>query len=86
MKELVAILLEAPESMIDSKMKPFIQKWSDPPTALQVLEVVDYCVNGSLSSGVALAALQVLYDQRCVAEGTTHAQVVKQAVWRGADR
>lgn len=82
MKELVAVLLEAPDSQLAAVVKPYIRKWSEPPTALQVLEVVDYCINGALSSGVVLASLQVLYEQRCKAEGTTHVEVVKLATWR----
>lgn len=82
MKELVSVLLEAPDSMLDASMKPYMRKWSEPPKAIQVLEVVDYCIHGSLASGAALAALQVLYEQRCKAEGTTHDEVVKGATWR----
>lgn len=83
-KKLVELLLSVSDNMLDSRMKPFVQKWSDPPTALQVLEVLDYCINGSLASGTIISTLQVLYAECCKAENTTHAVVVQQAIWRHA--
>jgi hypothetical protein len=82
MKEIIDYLLAAPETQLDSRMKPMVEKWSDPPTALQVLEVVDHCINGSLASGFVVAMLQALYDIRCKEEKTSHDEVVKLATWR----
>lgn len=82
MKELVEVLLESPDSQLDASMKPLLRKWSDPPKAVEVLEVVDYCIHGSLGSGFIVATLQSLYDIRCKAEGTTHDEVAKLATWR----
>lgn len=84
MKELAAMLLKAPDREIDAQMKPLIEKWSDPPTALQVLEVLDYCIHGALASGFVVAALQVVYDIRCKEENTTHDEVAKLATWRAS--
>lgn len=85
MKEIVDHLLKAPDSQLDACMKPLIEKWGNPPTALQILEVTDHCIHGSLASGFVVALLQTLYDMQCKAEGTTHAEVVKQATWRPAE-
>jgi hypothetical protein len=82
MKEIVEHLLKAPDRQLDAQMKPLIEKWSDPPTALQVLEVLDYCIHGSLASGFVVSVLQILYDMRCKAEGVTHEQLEPQATWR----
>lgn len=82
MKELAAYLLQAPDSQLDAQMKPLIEKWSDPPTALQVLEVLDYCIHGALASGFVVTALQAVYDIRCKEESTTHDDVAKLATWR----
>jgi len=82
MKPLVDMLLEAPDSQLDSKMLPFIRKWSDPPKAVEVLEVLDYCVNGALASGVVMQVLNILYERTCSAENTTHDAVAKLATWR----
>jgi hypothetical protein len=82
MKEIIEHLLTAPEHQLDSQMKSLIEKWGEPPTALQVLEVLDYCVHGSLASGFVVAVLNTLYDIRCRKEGTTHAEVEKLAEWR----
>lgn len=82
MKELIEHLLNAPDSQLDAVMKPLIEKWSDPPTPIQVLEVLDHCINGSLSSGFVVQVLQIMYDIACKASGTTHEDVIKNAAWR----
>jgi hypothetical protein len=82
MKEIVEYLLTAPDSQLDAQMKPLIQKWNDPPTALQILEVLDYCIHGSLASGFVVALLQTIYDMACKVEGATHEEVAKLAIWR----
>lgn len=82
MKDLIEHLLNAPDEQIDAKMKPLIQKWSDPPTPLQILEVIDHCIHGSLASGVIVMGLQIIYENRLKAENTTHEEVVKLATWR----
>lgn len=83
MKEIVNTLLEMPDSQIDASMQKLIRSWSEPPKAIEVLEVLDKCINGSLSSGLVVRVLQMLYDTRCKKEGTTHDECVKKATWRG---
>ncbi len=75
-------LLSAPESQLDAKMKPLIEKWGEPPTAIQLLEVLDHCIHGALASSLVVKLLQLLYDDTLKAEGTTHEEVVKLATWR----
>lgn len=82
MKELRDYLLKAPDTQLDAAMKPLIEKWDDEPTPLQVLEVLDHCIHGSLASGFVVAALQAVYDVQCKKANTTHEEVVKQATWR----
>lgn len=83
MKEL---LLSAPEGQLDPCLFPKVRAWTEPdPTALEVLEVLDACVNGSLASGFIVAALRAYYSTRVDAEGTTHEKVVQHAVWRERD-
>lgn len=79
---LIKLLLEAPDNQLDKAMKPYIEKWSDPPTPIQVLEVLDLCINGSLCSGLVVTVLQVTYEGACKDTGTTHEEVVKLATWR----
>jgi hypothetical protein len=81
-REIVEHLLKAPDHQLDEQMKLLIEKWQEPPTALQVLEVLDCCIYGSLASGFIVSVLQALYDIRCKKEGTTHEEVQKLAVWR----
>jgi len=81
-KKLVGLLLESSDNVLDDRMKVLMRKWSDPPKAVEVLEVLDYCINGSLAAGLAVGALQALYDRQCAAVNTTHEVVVKLATWR----
>jgi hypothetical protein len=81
-KKIVEHLLEAPDSQLDAAMKPLIQKWSDPPTPHQILEVLDHCIHGSLASGFVVTLLQISYDEACKREGLTHEDVTNNAVWR----
>jgi hypothetical protein len=77
------MLLMAPDSQLDASMFPLIQKWDEPdPTALQLLEVIDNCIHGALSSGTVLMILQGYLDQRLEAEGKTLEDILPDATWR----
>lgn len=82
MSDIKAMLLAAPDTQLDAQMFPLIEKWSDPATALQILEVLDQCIFASLASGFTVRLLQMLYDAACANEKTTHEEVVKLATWR----
>jgi hypothetical protein len=84
-KEMVKHLLDAPDTQLDAAMKPLIEKWADPATPLQILEVLDHCIHGSLASGFVVTLLQIMYDTACKREGTTHEEVLKGAAWRQRD-
>lgn len=79
MKKFVEHLLEAPDTQLDASMKPLIEKWSDPPRALEVLEVLDHCIYGSLARGFAVRVLTMMYDLACENEGMNHTEVIKGA-------
>jgi hypothetical protein len=81
-KEMVKHLLDAPDSQLDAAMKPLIEKWADPATPTQILEVLDHCIHGSLASGFVVSLLQIMYDMSCKYHNTTHEEVVKTATWR----
>lgn len=84
MSELGNILLEFSNRELDASMKPLIQKWSDPPKAIEILKVLDHCINGSLASGFVVAALQASYAAALKAESTTHEALLPLATWRRA--
>ena len=81
-KKLRDLLLQAPDHELDACMFPLIEKWDDPATALQILEVVDWCIFCSLCSGFTLRLLQFSLDYTIQKEGTTHEELVKRATWR----
>lgn len=82
MSGLSDLLLEAPDSQMDSVLKPLVKAWSSPPVALQVLEVLDKAIFGSLASGMVIQVLQAEYRSALETEGKTHDELVKLAVWR----
>lgn len=76
------VLLTAPESQLDPSMFPLIEKWDDPPRAIQLLEAIDKCIYSSLSSGFVLTGMQLAYKRACENEGVTHEELVPSATWR----
>lgn len=79
MKEL---LLKAPDGQLDACMFPLIEKWDEPATAIQLLEVLDKVIYGALGSGFVVTLLQTLYGEALRREGKTDAEVVALATWR----
>lgn len=83
-KEIAKLLLEASDNMLDACMKPYIEKWSDPPKAVELLEVLDRCIFSALASSVVIITLETLYKDALVNENLTHEFVAEtQATWRG---
>ncbi len=76
------VLGEMPDTILADSMKPLLAKWANPPTALQVLEVLDHCIFGALATTLVITVLQTEYDNRLHAEGTTHEEILKFATWR----
>lgn len=76
------MLLAAPDSQLDASMFPLIQSWHQPPTALQILEVLDKCVFSSLASGFVITLLEMLYEDALKTKGLNRDTVEAQATWR----
>lgn len=76
------MLLVAPDGQLDASVKPLIEKWNDEPTSLQVLKVLDQCVNSALASGFTISLLEMLLKEGIERENTTYDAVVDQATWR----
>jgi hypothetical protein len=75
-------LLTAPDEHMDASLFPIIEKWDDEPTTIQLLEIIDKAIYGSLMSEFLLIALQTLYNSKLKAEGKTHEDLVPLATWR----
>jgi hypothetical protein len=78
------LLLDAPPRHLDPQMVDMVREWPDTPSALQVLEVLDLCVRGSLASPMVVMALEIAFTEAIKHEGTTQEQVVAMAdtLWR----
>jgi len=76
------IFLEAPDIQLDASMKPLVEKWSTPPKAIEILEVLDWCIFGSLASGLIVTLLQNMYAEAVIKEKVSHEELGRLAVWR----
>jgi hypothetical protein len=81
-QSLKEMLLEAPDSQMDASVKPKINLWSDPPKAIEILEVLDDIVRYSLGSTFTVQLFQMMLNKATEEEKTTYEEVVKQAHWR----
>ncbi len=77
-----SVLLAAPVSQFDEVMHPFVQKWDDPPTSLQLLEVLDLCILCAHGSDLVITLLQTVYDETLQREQKKHEDNVPLATWR----
>lgn len=75
-------LLEAPDDQVDPSMKPLIEDWSNPPTALEILEVLDKMVKYGLASGFAVNILEKALHTTIAHEKTSYEALVTKAAWR----
>ena len=75
-------LLKLSEHSLDASMKPLVEKWSDPPTSIQILEVLDRCIFSSLASGSIIIILQCCYQEALLREGKKHEDNEPLATWR----
>lgn len=76
------ILLSAPNHHLEQSMKDLIVTWDDPPTPLQILKVLDFCIQGALATGMMINILQDMHQKSCQQFNTSHEEVIKRAVWR----
>ncbi len=82
--ETVVLLKTAPPSQLDPSMVALVNQWGEPPTSLQILEVLDRVIYGALASDLVVDALNILYEVALENEGKTHDEVVPLAIWRDA--
>ena len=82
MSDIRDMLCQLDDRNLDASMFPLIRKWDVPAKAIQILEVLDHCIHGSLASGFIVKTLQVLYDIALKNENVTHEQLVPLATWR----
>ena len=75
-------LLTAPTTEVDLSLRYMIQKWSEPPKSLEILEVLDAAVFSSSASGFVVRLLELMLEHAIASENVTYEEVVKQATWR----
>jgi len=81
-QEIVDSLLKLSDDQMDPRLHPYLRKWPNPVKAIEVLEVLDMAIHGSLASGFVISTFKALYDMALKREGTTNDRVVKLATWR----
>ena len=82
MNEVIKLLRIAPDSQLDNSMQQLIEKWSDTPSSLQILEVLDRCIWGSLSSGFVIGVLERMLYETLKLENKTLEDILPDATWR----
>lgn len=81
-KEIKSLLQQAPNEQLDSSVQPMIAAWGEPPTSLQVLEVLDQCAHSALASQFTMGVLNIMLELRLDAEGKTMQDITPLATWR----
>lgn len=76
------LLLKAPDSQLDDSAKVFIRDWSEPPSALQVLRVLDHCVYTAGASDFMMQAMNIIFEQALARENKKLADLLPEATWR----
>jgi hypothetical protein len=76
------MLLTAPDTQLSKKTHKYMEKWSNPPTALQLLEILDYSARYSYASDFVMRILDTAFEEALTEEGLTREQVVALAYWR----
>jgi len=76
------LMLEAPDGQLDPSMFPLIEAWGNPPSSLQILEVIDHCIHAGLASGFTVSAFQTLLRIRLIEEGKKLEDITPFATWR----
>ena len=79
---LKTLLLTAPDSQLDASMVELVKLWNDPPSALQVLEVLDLSIHGGLASKVVILSLEMAFEAALAREGMPIQELVQYATWR----
>lgn len=82
MNDLTLLLLAAPDSHLDTSIKPLIEKWDEKPTAIQILEVLDQIVHCGLASELVIKVLNSQWKMAIADEHTTMEAIIAQAHWR----
>lgn len=70
------------DRMVDPVMKQEVAALSDPPKAVDVLDILDKAVHGSLCSDFEIRLLDGLLNSLIELEGTTFEAVASQAPFR----
>lgn len=82
MIELKHLLLTAPDNQLDKSIFPLIEHWDEQPTSIQILEVLDKCIHGSLGSDFIVKVLQIVYEEKLLLENKKHEDNIPLATWR----
>lgn len=81
--KLAELILKASDQTCDPIMKDKVRTWSSPnATPLEILEVLDAVVNGSLAPDIVVTCLDLCFKEACLRENISIEEVTAQAHWR----
>lgn len=71
-----------PHASVDHVLVKLINNFDEVPKAIQILEVVDKAIHGSLASGFYVSLFQIMLEMALKNEGIVLADIVPKACWR----
>jgi hypothetical protein len=81
-ENMLKTLLQLSDDALDNNIKVLIRNWNFNPSALQILEILDKCIYGSLCDSFCIKLFEILLESKIKEENTTYDEVVKKAYWR----
>lgn len=80
-QDFINLLLEAPDTQLDTSMFEIIKSWELNPSSLDILFLLDNLVCFSLASEFTIHLFKVLLDTAMEEEGITYVELVKLRTW-----
>lgn len=77
-----SIWKKAPDSSLSNELQSIIDRWNDDPSAIQVLELLDWAIHSGGANQFTVRVLETMLYARIKEEHTTYADVIARATWR----
>lgn len=82
MDDLLTLLKSTPESQLSPQIREKVEKWVEPVSAINILEVLDDVVHTGGGSGFIVKVFDLMLTESMDRENTFYDDLVKQAHWR----
>lgn len=76
------MMLEAPAGQIDPYIREMIRRWSEPESALDVLQTLDAVVLICPDDSFMVKTLQYMLQTKLKITNQSYDDLIKEAIWR----